>query len=481
MVSKFIIIVNFVANFFVSVMIKIICVVSIYCIVGVLFRVSAQDNPSQTLTTGKGFAWTLEECIRYAYDNNIQLKQMQLDVNQAENNLLQSRVNLLPNLNASSSYNASKGKTLDMNTFRIVDGQTVSSLSGGISSNLTLFSGFQKKNTIDRNLYSMLASIQNVEKLKNDLSINIALFYLQVIHAQEQLSVAENQLNLTILRVERTQTLVDAGSVPEGDLFEIQSQAAREELQVVTANNILEMSRLNLMQMLDLNVQTDFQIVVPDFSNIILSDPVVSVDDIFSHAESVLPQIKAAEYYLKSSEKQLSIAKGYRSPTLSLSGGYSTRYSSSALNPTSPTDDYPLWVQLKDGVNSYIGLSLNIPIFTGWQIQTGVKNSQINLQNQQYQLQHTKNTLYKEIQQAHADALAAQKRFQAATKAVASMEEAFRYTEQRYELGLMNFVDYTTVKTRLTGAQSDMLQAKFEYIFKVNVLNFYKGEKMVIN
>jgi len=384
-------------------------------------------------------------------------------------------------LNASASYNSSKGKVLDQNTFRIVEGQTVNSGSAGIHSSVTLFSGFQKKNTIDRNLYSMLASIQNVEKLKNDLSINIALFYLQIIHAQEQLSVAENQLDLTLLRVTRTQTLVDAGSVPEGDLFEIQSQAAREELQVVTANNILEMSRLNLMQMLDLSAQTNFQVVVPDFSNIILADLVTSVDDVFSLAESVLPQIKAAEYNLKSSEKQLSIVKGNRSPTLSLSGGYSSRYSSSLTKPipgSSPPafEDYPLWDQLRDGVNSYIGLSLNIPIFNGWQVQTGVNNSKISLLNSQYQLQLAKNTLYKEIQQAHADAIAAHKRYISATKAVASMEEAFRYTEQRYELGLMNFVDYTTVKTRLTGAQSDQLQAKFEYIFKVNVLNFYNGK-----
>ena len=459
------IIVDFVADFF---LVNILKTVSILFLVIVLFRVSAQE------------AWTLEDCIRHAYDNNIQLKQQQLGVAQAENDLLQSKFNLLPNVSASGNFNSSKGKVLDQNTFQIVDGQTVNSLSAGIGSSVTLFKGLQQKNTIDRNLYSLFASIQNVEKLKNDITISIALYYLQIIHAQEQLSVAENQLYLTRLQVERTAIFVEAGSVPEGDLFEIQSQAAREELQVVTALNMLEMSRLNLAQLLDMESHANFQIVVPDFSNIVISESLTSVDDVFTFAESVLPQVKAAEYNLKSAEKQLSIVKGNRSPTLTLQGGYNTRYSSSAKmpNPDYPgeTIDYQLLDQLKDGIVSYIGIGLNIPIFNGWQVQTGIKNAKLNRENHKYLLELTKNSLYKEIQQAHVDAVAALNRYLAAAKAVESMQEAFRYTEQRYELGLMNFVEYTTVKTRLTGAQSDMLQAKFEYIFKVNVLDFYNGK-----
>jgi outer membrane protein len=137
---------------------------------------------------------------------------------------------------------------------------------------------------------------------------------------------------------------------------------------------------------------------------------------------------------------------------------------------------YPLWEQLSDGLNSYIGVGVNVPIFNGWQVQTGIKNAKLNLQNQEYNLQLTENALYKEIQQAFADAVAAQKRYQSAAKAVEAMQEAFRYTEQRYELGLMNFVDYSTIKMRLTTNESDMMQAKFEYIFKTIVLNFYSGQ-----
>ena len=464
-------IVNFGANFFDGVMNRMKRFVSLCGLASVVFCASAQE------------VWTLDQCIRYAYDNNIELKQMQLQVSQDENNLLQSRLSLLPSVSASGNYKMSKGKTLDPNTFTIVSGETVKTLSGGISGNMNLFRGFQQKNTISRNLYTLLADIQNVEKTKNDLSLNIALYYLQIIHAQEQLTVAENQLALTLLQVERTAILVDAGSKPEGDLFEIQSQAAREELQIVTARNTLELSLLNLMQQLDLEMQTNFQIAVPDFSNIIISDLLASVDDLFAIAETGLPNVKVAEYNLKSSEKKLAITRGYRSPTLSLQGGYSTSYSSIAKMYDRVTNDelsYPLWDQLKDGVSQYVGLGLNIPIFGGWQTQTYIKNAKLNLQNSQYQLQLTKNTLYKEIQMAHADASAALKKYLSAGKAVASMEETFRYTEQRYEVGLMNFVDYTTAKTRLTSAQSELLQAKFEYIFKTKVLDFYKGQPITL-
>ena len=171
----------------------------IACLCGTASIVSAQE------------IWTLEQCIRYAYDNNIQLKQQQLSADQAENNLLQSKINLFPNLNASSSYNSAKGRVWDDNTANFVEGSAVHSMSGRISSSVVLFNGFQQKNTIDRNRFFLQANIENVEKLKNDISINIALLYLQIIHAQEQLAVAENQLELTILQIERTKSLVDAG------------------------------------------------------------------------------------------------------------------------------------------------------------------------------------------------------------------------------------------------------------------------------
>lgn len=428
-----------------------------------IFPVSAQETET----------WTLEECIRHAIENNIQLRQQRLSVNQAENDLLQSRLSRLPSVNASSNFSSSRGNVLDPNTFTIVQGQAVHMFTGGIGGSMPLFTGFQQRNTIERDRYFLRASIQNVEKLQNDLSINITLYYLQIIHAKEQLKIAENQLHLTELQIARTAILFDAGSVAKGAVLELRSQADREKLQVVMARNALEMSRLNLAQLLDLENINDFQVVIPDFSNIDIAMLAISVEDVYAVAEFTLPEIRAAEYMLKSMERQLAIARGSRSPTLSLSGGYNTRFSSAAMYFG---EHYPFWEQLRDGIASYVGVSMTIPVFNGWQVNTNIRNTRLNLQSQQYQLELTRANLFKEIQQAHADALAALQRYFASVQAVASMEETFRYTEQRFELGMMNFVDYSATKTQLAIAQSDMLQAKFEYIFRSKILDFYTGK-----
>ena len=441
-------------------MFKMRLIISLCCMASVVFRVSAQE------------AWTLEQCIRYACDNNIRLKQQELDVEYAENSLLQSKINRFPTVNASSSYSQAKGRVWDNNTASFVEGSTVKSLSGSVSSSVTLFNGFQQRNTIERNRFSLLSRVQHVEKLKNDLSINIASFYLQIIYAQEQLAVAENQLAVTLLQVKRTEALVEAGSQPEGALFDIQSQAAREELQIVTARNILDLARLDLTQLLDLPTAANFHIVVPDFPNIGFSETGSTAGDVFAIAETVLPEIKAAEYSVAEAGKTLSIARGARSPRLSVSGGMNTGYSNNW--------DLSLWEQISQNYNMSFGVGLSIPIFNGWQANTGIKNAKLNLQNYQYHLQLAKNNLYKEIQQAHADAAASLKKYLASAKAVTAMEEAFRYTEQRYEVGIMNFVDYSTAKTRLSSAQSDLLQAKFEYIFKTKILDFYKGQPITL-
>ena len=449
-------------------------IVCVICLINNIVWLSAQER------------WTLEQCIQYAYDNNIQLKQQELNVEVDRNNLLQSKLGILPNLNASANYNSSKGKTLDNTTFTIIEGTTVNSVSGNVGGSMTIFKGLQQKNTIQQNEFMLKANIENVEKLKNDLSINIVLYYLQIIHAQEQLSVAMSQLELTRSQVQRTTNLVDVGKLSEVDLFDIESQAAHEELQVVNAQNVLNLAKLDLVHLLDLKSADDFQVAIPDFSDIGVKELGWAADHIFLVAESNLPQVKAAEYQLKVAEKSLSVARGNYSPSLTLSGGYNTRYSSSAsmaiqdINGNVVYTDYPFWDQLKDGINSYVGIGLNIPIFNGWQAKTGVKNAKLRLLNYQYQLQLIKNTLQKEIQQAYADAVASFRKYEASAKTVISTKEAFRATEQRYEVGIMNFVDYSTAKTRLTAAQSEMLQAKFEYIFKLKILNFYNGHQITL-
>ncbi len=416
-------------------------------------------------------AWTLEECISHALENNIRIKQQEIMTEYQVTALEQSKLGLLPTLNGSASHNYAFGRVLDMTTYTFTN-QTVQSNNFNFGSNVTLFRGLINYNTIKKNSYQVLASEQDLEKFKDDISLNVALAYLQILLNQELVTATEGQVKQTKQQIERTGKLVAAGSLARGNLLDIEAQAAREELQLVNIENQLTISLLNLAQMLELQNIEGFAVAIPAItveSTVIDADPTT----IFSVAEKTRPEILSAEYQLKSAEYDLAIAKGGRSPRLSLGASASTGYSDKRLKLG--TDPYPFSEQLNDNLNYGLGFSLNIPIFNGWQVNTGIKNSRLNIDNSAYTLENTKKQLYKTIQQAYTDASGALKKFFASQKAVTSLEEAFRYSEQKLEVGMVTAVEYNQAKTQLLSAQSEMAQAKYEYVFKTKVLDFYKG------
>jgi outer membrane protein len=430
--------------------------------------------------------WSLEDCVRYAHDNNIRIKQQELNSTFNENTLKQSQIDMAPNLNAGMSHAYTRGRALDESTYRYTS-QDQNSQNYSINSNVTLFNGLQKLNTVKQNRYNLLASVEDVQKLKDDISVNIALSYLQILLNRELLEVADNQLMISHLQIERTGKLVDAGSLPVGNLLEITAQAAMEEMQVVGTQNQLYISYLTLTQILDFDSVGDFEIEIPDLNRLIDENYVIPpVAIVFNDAVGIRPEIKGAEFRLRSSEQGLKIAKGARSPRISLNGTYGTLYSDARKKITidpgtgNITEEfYPFREQLSDNKNIVVSFGLSVPVFNSWMVNTNISNAKLNIQNYQYELRNTKNELYKEIQQAYADAFAAMKKFRASEKAVTSMVESFRYTEQKYNVGLVNSVDYNTAKNQLTQAQSELLQAKYEYIFYINVLEFYRGNPII--
>jgi outer membrane protein len=449
-------------------------------------------------------SWSLEKCISHAIDNNITIKQQELNTKSNEVNHMQSILNLLPSLSATGTYSAQIGRALDQTTYQFINNQTVRYLNGSISSNLTLFSGFQKINTIKQNQYNLLASLKDLEKLRNDISLNVAAAYLQILFNMELLQVAKNQVGVTQLQVDRTSKLVDAGSLPMGNLLEIQSQQASEELQLITSQNQLDISYLTLSQILELDSVGSFKILVPDFSKIGDEDITTNVNEIFQDALVNLPQIKSSEYKLKSAELGLDIFKGAASPRIFLSGNYGSGYSDTrqqesfisteapigyTKNPDQSIDQivytkyqmpvlssYPFYPQLKDNASTTIAIGASIPIFNGWQIRANISNAKINVLNSKYSYEITKKQLYKDIQQAYADAIAALKKYHSTEKALSSINQSYNYTEQKFEVGLVNTVDYYTAKNQLAKTQSDLLQAKYDYIFKSRILDFYRGK-----
>lgn len=417
--------------------------------------------------------WSLEQCIQYAHQNNIQVKQQYLNTEYNKNILEQSKMERFPDLNGNASYGSTFGQGIDPITYEFKN-QTVQSLNMSVNSSVNIFGGFQAENTIKQNEFNLQASLQDLEKLKNDISLNIAAAYLQILFNRELLDVSRSQVEISRLQVERTKVLVDAGSLAKGGLLEIQSQLAAEELQMVNAENDLVISYLNLSQILDLDSVENFQIIIPELSQIKEDELLYGVDGVYEEAVSNLPQIKGSEYKLKAAESSLDVAKGSRIPKLRLSASYGSGYSDVRTKIGSAT--YPMDEQLRDNASTSLFLSLNVPIFNNYQIRNGIKNSRLNLMNSQLELENAKNILYKEIQQAYADAVGALKQYRATEKALVSMEESFKYTQEKYQVGLVNAVDYNVAKNQLSKTQSDLLQSKYNYIFKTNILNFYRGE-----
>lgn len=432
---------------------------------------AAQDNP-----------WTLEQCISHAIDNNITIKQQELQARLQENNLEQSKLDLLPSLNGTATNNWSFGRALDETTYQFTNEEKVRSNSFYASAGLTLFSGLQNLNTIKRNQHDLKASLMDLENIKDDISLNVALAYLQILLNKELVEVTNNQLQTTREQIDRTEKMVEAGSLPRGNLLEIQAQAAREEVQLINNKNQLDLSYLNIVQLLELDSIGNFEIVEPDLS-ITNQDIIIgSVNHIFNTASSSRPDVKSAELRLKSAEYDLKIAKGGRIPRLTMNTTFNTGYSSIRqkilnIDPVTGIEygEYPFSDQLNDNVSYGIGLTLSIPVFNGWQVNTNIRNTRVNIQNNRYILENTKKQLYKDIQQAYADAQASLKSYNASLKAVESMQESFRYTEQKFNVGMVTPVEYNTAKAQLLNAESELAQAKYEYIFKTKVLDFYKG------
>jgi len=421
-------------------------------------------------------AWSLEECVKYAIENNIQIKQQAIQTAVQKNSLDLSKFQLLPSLNGQASHSYSFGRALDQNTYTFFN-QTLQSDYFYLGGSMPVFNGLQNYNSIQKNKYQVLASEQDLKDISDNVALNVALVYLQVLLNKELVAANENQLNITLQQIEKTRKLVDAGSVAKGNLLQIEAQAAQEELSLITMKNQLETSVLTLTQFLELKTPAGFEVVVPEINvdaNAIVTG---NIDEIYAIAEKNRPDVKSSELKLTASQYALKIAKGGRSPIVSLNYSLNSRYTYLSNVPGIQSFN----TQLKNNKNSGVGLSLNIPILNGWQVNKNISNSKLNVETSQYNLEGTKKQLYKSIQQAYTDAVAALKKYNVSIKAIASTEESFRYTEQKFNVGMVTPVDYNAAKTQLLKSQSDMAQAKYEFIFKTKVLDFYKGLPLTLN
>ncbi|TGD80269.1 TolC family protein [Hymenobacter wooponensis] len=460
--------------------------------------------------------FTLQRAIDYALQNNLTVRQQQLTSELQNATLRQSRAALLPSANLSGTQAWNYGTSLDPLTNDFVS-QTIRSNNFSANSQVTLFSGFQLRNTVKRNALDSEASNLDIEKSRNDLALNVASAFLQLVLAEELVRTNEVRVNSTVQQVERTQKLLRAGSIPESNLLDIQAQQASDEVNLISAQNQRDLARLTLTQLLNLPSPAGFQIEVPvladpDDQPLLAADP----DGTYQTAQGLLPEIKAADLRVRSAQRSLDIARGGYYPRLAFGAGIFTGFSSSRLarvfngDSTSavqvpvfqsglsgqpipsqyfllqPKQAIPELLpsrfsqQLKDNLGKSLQFSLQIPILNGLQTRTSVQRAQINIQQQELRAAQTRLTLQQNIQQAYADAIAAQRRYLSSRRQTEALTAAYRNAEIRFNNGLLNGTEFNIAKNNLTAAESTMIQAKYEFIFRRKVLDFYQGRPIAL-
>lgn len=459
------------------------------------------------VTNAQQKQWTLRECVEHALENNVAIKQSALNVDAAKIDRSDAIGNFLPSLNASASNFWRSGLATDpiTNTNNI---QTFRTSNYGINLDINIFDGLRNIRQFQRAKLNNLLSQYNLGKSKDDIALFVANSYLQILLNKESLKVIQKQHEITLEQLKRTQDLVEAGVLPQGDLLEIQATSADEVTRIVQAENAVQISRISLAQTLLIKEYEEFDIVEQDY---LVPDAGVlnkSIAEIRSSAREARYEVLIAEQNKLIAEKDMEIAKGAYYPSLRGSFGYSTNEVGNFFQPTSTINpDNPVIIreigfvqnteqlvfnsrpnflsekvgffdQLEDNYNIGYGLSLSIPIFNGFATRNAVNRSKINVKRAEFQLEQAQLDLDSNVYQAYLDAKGSAEAYEAAQVAVKAQELAYAYAKDRYDVGLTNAFDFSQSKFRLENAQSNAVQAKFDYIFKLKVLELYFGIKV---
>ncbi|KAA6335801.1 Outer membrane protein OprM [termite gut metagenome] len=412
-------------------------------------------------------AWTLRQCIDYAIEHNINIRQSGISVEQSKVEVNTSKWARLPNLNGSTGQNFSWGRAASPidNTYTNTNSANT---SFGLSTNVPLFTGLQIPNQYELSQLNLKAAIEDLNKAKDDIALNVASGYVQVLFNQELSEVAKEQVVISSAQLDRMLRLAEMGKASPAQVAEAKARLAQDETSAVQAENNYYLALLDLSQLLELPNPESFTIIAPNIELDFV--PLTAPDVIYEQAITDKPGILAAQYRLEGSEKSIRIAQSAYYPQLSLSGGLSTSYYT-----MSGRDSDAFNSQLSNNLNKYIGISLNIPLFNRFSIRNRVYSARLQQTYYSLQLENSKKALYKEIQQAWYNALAAESKYKSSNVSVVANEEAFRLTNEKFENGKATSIEYNEAKLNLMRATSDRIQSKYEYLFRTKILDFYKG------
>ena len=411
--------------------------------------------------------WSLKECINHAINNNLSIQRTQVDVNQSEINVNTSKWSRLPNLGASAGQNFSWGRSASPvdNTYTNINS---ASSSFSLSTNVPLFTGGQLHNQYLASQLDLKAAVEDLNKAKEDMSVNVTSLYIKVLYNLEISNVAKEQHALSTEQLKRVERLLELGKTSPDKVSEAKARIAQDEMSVVQADNNYKLSLLDLSQALELSTPDGFNIVIPNSDISFL--PLTAPNELYEQALDIKPSIKAAQYRLDVSEKNIRIAQSAYLPQLSLGAGLGSNFYSTNGRASSS-----FFNQLDKNLNEYVGINLSIPIFNRFSTRNRVNSAKLQQTALSIRLDETKKALYKEIQQSWYNALAAETKYNASITAVKANEEAFNLISKKLENDKATSIEFNEAKLNLMKSVSDQIQAKYDYIFCAKILDFYKG------
>ncbi|MBO5014956.1 MAG: TolC family protein [Bacteroidaceae bacterium] len=425
------------------------------------------------MATGYGIqaqeAWSLQKCIEYAIEHNLSIKQQEASRNQSEVELNTAQWSRLPNLNGNVGQSFNFGRALQAdNTY---GNRNTANTNFSLGTNIPLFTGLQIPNSIALAKLNLKAATEDLKKAKEDISIQVASYYLQALFNEELSKVAQNQVKLSQEQLDRKVAFFKNGKASEAEVYEAKSRLAQDEMSAVQADNNYRLALLDLSQLLELPTPEGFTIAEPPTveMNVQLSLP----DEVYSQAMTNKPSIKAAQYRLEGAEKSIRIAQSGYYPQLSFGAGLSTNYYNMSGIETASFSS-----QWHQNFNKYLQFSLSIPLFNRFATRNRVKSARIQKNALQWRLEESKKTLYKEIQQAYYNALAAEAKYRSSQSASEASEASFKLMSEKYANGKATATEYNEVRTLWMKALSDHIQARYDYLFRSKILDFYKGEPL---
>jgi outer membrane protein len=458
----------------------------------------AQQAPYKTI-------WTLEDCITYATQNNISVVQADLYKRISKNTYLQSKLNLLPTITANAGYNFNYGNSIDPTTYTYIQ-QNSQSFSPNVQANLNLFTGLQQINTIKKNKYDVLAYIFDYSAAINNTVLNVTNLFLQVVVNKELIKAAQKQVDISQSQLDVQKARIQAGTMAETSIYDFDAQLARDQASLISQQNAEFISIVTLKIALQLPDTQAFEVIVPEINiGSVMTFDNLNPSEIYRYALSTQPVIQAAEARTTSAQYSIKIAKGTVSPTIYMSAFSHDNWFNLATQPGQVTNQQEFFYatngtplgyinipsyatkpisfadQFKNDLANGFSFNISIPILTGWQKMTNIANSKLQYQIQKLNLESAKNGLQKDIYQSYANAKGNAESYSANLKALDAQQKAYETTNKKYDAGLATNFDMELSKSNLARSESNAIQAKYNYIFSVKVLDFYQGKPITLN